>query len=474
MERARPRWRLTVVALALVSMVALVAPGLRPAPASADAPEIITGQLGSAYFQVQVPQPWNGTLVLWSHGYTVPGTPAAVPAVAPNEPTRTWLLDHGYALAASSYGPPGGWAVENAVGDQIALLDHFETLGFGSPERTIAWGESLGGIITAALVQRYPQRFEGALPLCAPLAGTVGSWNGGLDAAFVFKTLVAPDTAIQLTNITGDPVANYLQAVALLDAAQTTPAGRARIALAAAVSNVPDWYDAAQPRPARDDYAARQQNQYRWLNFPAFPFTFFLRQELETRAGGNPSWNTGVNYRRQLAKSATPDIVRAMYEEAGLSLEADLDALAAAPRIEEDPAAREYAEDHIVFNGRLRLPVLTLHTVGDGLVPDQHERAYAKTVAEAGRSWLLRQAFVDRAGHCSFTPAELVAGFNVVVDRLDNGHWGRTSAAALNERAAALGLGASAFLRHQPTRFLRPYDARDAHHRILDARSGTS
>ena len=54
-----------------------------------------------------------------------------------------------------------------------------------------------------------------------------------------------------------------------------------------------------------------------------FPFIFALRAELEARAGGNPSWNTGVNYARDLAKSADLPEVLALYHAAGLSLRRD-------------------------------------------------------------------------------------------------------------------------------------------------------
>ena len=54
-------------------------------------------------------------------------------------------------------------------------------------------------------------------------------------------------------------------------------------------------------------------------------------------AGGNFSWNTGVDYRRQLAASGNAQQVRALYRAAGLDLDADLGRLEAAPRIAADP-----------------------------------------------------------------------------------------------------------------------------------------
>src|SRR5260370_28776288 len=72
----------------------------------------------------------------------------------------------------------------------MAVLDVFQSL-VGTPTHTIAWGHSLGGMITAGLVQEHPERFTAALPMCGVLAGGVGLWNEALDEAFAFNTLLA-------------------------------------------------------------------------------------------------------------------------------------------------------------------------------------------------------------------------------------------------------------------------------------------
>src|SRR5215468_1048518 len=117
-----------------------------------------TGTLpDGATFLIEVPSPWNGTLLLYSHGYVTPGSPN--PAQDVGDPaTRAFLLANGYALAGSSYATTG-WAIHEALPDQIAVLDQFAT-SFGHPQRTIAWGHSLGGMVTAGLIQRYPDRFD--------------------------------------------------------------------------------------------------------------------------------------------------------------------------------------------------------------------------------------------------------------------------------------------------------------------------
>ncbi len=343
---------------------------------------------------------------------------------------------------------------------------------FGHPVATIAWGHSLGGIITAGLIQRNPKRFTAAQPMCGVLAGGVATWNTALDAEFAFKTLLAPSTGLQIVDIT-NPTANLTLAEEVLAAAQATPQGRARIALGAALSDTPGWFTPTSPEPSPTDFASQEANQFLWDQQVDFPFVFAFRAELEARAGGNVSWNTDVDYRKQLEKSVDRDEVWALYQTAGLSLDEDLDTLNHAARVKANPEAVEYLKQNIIFNGQIDIPVLTMHTTGDGLVVVENESAYKDVVDRVDDNRkLLRQTFVDRAGHCAFTPAETIAAVETLLQRLETGHWPSIEANLLNGDAAALGPDFNifsvngvivpvppAFLDFTPAPYLRPFDA---------------
>jgi hypothetical protein len=469
------RWRgwfsVRVVAGVVVAGAACIAMALAGAATSrADGgPRTIQGTLpDGATYLIQVPNPWNGTLLLYSHGYVVPGSPN--PPTDVGDPiTGAYLLSHGYALAGSSYATTG-WAIQQAIPDQISTLDAFD-LQVGTPTRTIAWGHSLGGIITAGLLQNDPSRFQAALPMCGVLSGGVATWNQALDSAFALQQLLPGGSALHIVNIQ-NPGANLAIGEQLLATAQTTPQGRARLALSGALGDLPGWFTPLSPEPAATDYAAQEQNQFLWDTQVDGPFIFFLRRELELRAGGNPSWNTGVNYQKQLENSIDYNEVKALYAAAGLSLAADLKTLNSAPRINADPSAVSYLTNNIVFNGNLdSKPVLTMHTTGDGLVVNENEQAYRSAAQDAKDSQLLRQVFVDRAGHCAFTPAETVTALEALVQRLNTGHWQGIDPTDFNASAEALGpelnvfaSGESlvptppAFIPYEPPPFLRPYD----------------
>jgi pimeloyl-ACP methyl ester carboxylesterase len=459
--------RRTLFLLAVTTFFLLIVSGTAHAQAGVTTK---TGTLADgATYLIEVPANWNGTLFLYSHGYVVPGSPN--PSQDVGDPfTRFFMLSSGFALAGSSYATTG-WAIHEAIPDQIAVLDVFK-LTVGDPKRTIAWGHSLGGIITAGLIQRHPHRFDAALPMCGVLSGGVATWNTALDSEFAFKTLLAPGSGLEVVNIS-NPLANLQLAEQILAVAQSSAQGRARLALVSALADGPGWFVPLSPEPAQTDFTSQEMNQFLWDQRVDFPFVFAFRAELEARAQGNVSWNTGVNYRAQLAHSVDRHEVQALYEQAGLSLDADLETLEDAVRVSADPEAVHYLERNIIFDGEIHIPVLTLHTKGDGLVVVQNESAYKQVVEEAGNEEFLRQTFVSRAGHCTFTPAETIASVQKLMDRLDTGKWHEVEADDLNSAAAALGPGFNifptpigivqvppAFIDFRPARYLRPFDAR--------------
>jgi hypothetical protein len=440
--------RLRKLALA-VAAVALVAAGVG---AAMSASEHACGGSGSvtttagtladgAKFKIQCPPgAWNGTLWLFSHGYVAPG--AKNPASDAQDPvTASWLLGHGFALAGSSY--TTGWAVQQALRDQISTKQAFRAT-FGAPRKTIAWGDSLGGSITAGLIQDFPGRFSGALSLCGVLAGGEASWNLGVDAAFAFQKLLDP--FVQVVNIT-DPADNRASAEGAADAAQQTPQGQARLALVSALGDVPGWFTPLSAEPPASDFTAQEVNQFLWQTTAGIPFGFDYRAELEGRAGGNPSSTVGVNFTQQLRLSPDFAEVVALYKAAGLNLKADLATLQFAQPIVASPKASDYLARNVSFNGQIDIPVLSMHTIGDGLITVENEQAYRAAVDRDGNGDFLRQTFINRAGHCAFTPAETVADMKILLNRLHTGHWDDTALqpAALNASAAALGPSLNTF-----------------------------
>ena len=468
---ARFRHLTAALALALLGSALAGAPAAASATTAEDGRRTYTGEIDGAAYRVETPERWNGTLLLYSHGYAPEGFPVTDVSLTNRptpfgQPTEEWLLDHGYALAASNFKGVTGYQVKQGLTDQIALLDWFEA-HVGRPRHTIATGQSLGASIAVLLADRHPDRFDGVATFCGGYH-PLGLWNAVLDITFVVKTLLAPGEDIDLVR-PRDPQGSQQALQLAVDRAAATPQGRARLALAASVNNVTGWYSARLPEPGTATEQILQQKE--WLKNAYVMLGTTARVDLERRAGGNPSWNTGIDYAKQLERSAQTEWVREAYREAGLDLGADLAALADAPRVTADEPAVEFLRSYGVQSGRTPAPVLTLHTTGDGgAVPDQ-ERWYADQVAEHGDPGKLRQLYVKRGGHCSFTAAEEITTVQRLVTRIRTGAWPNLTPATLNTAAASFdpryqfafdfstftdGPATPAFTGFTPPKFLRP------------------
>mgnify|MGYP001544506560 CR=1 FL=1 len=117
-----------------------------------------------AGYRIEVPDNWNGDLVIWAHGYRGTGLELTVD----NHPLRELLVAYGYAWAASSY-RSNDYDVSNGVKDTHALTKRFNGI-VGKPDRVLISGASMGGHITAVAAEHYPKTYAGALAICGVLA----------------------------------------------------------------------------------------------------------------------------------------------------------------------------------------------------------------------------------------------------------------------------------------------------------------
>ncbi|WP_154814151.1 alpha/beta hydrolase family protein [Actinophytocola xinjiangensis] len=415
----------------LLVLVAVLTAALLSTPTAAARPahRTYTGTLDGAEYLVEVPGDWNGTLVLYSHGYypeNYPPPPGFV-MLSTAEATAGWLLDHGYALAASNFARPTGFAVEDALTDQIRLLDWF-TDTVGRPRRTISSGMSMGGGIATLLAERHPRRVDGVLSQCGEY-DMLGAWNASLDLNFAVHTLLTDGTTDLVR--ARDPQATVDALHAGIQTALTSRSGLARLSLVAALANIPGWNSAHEPAPA--DLWDRIRAQAYWVDAAYVQGTGALgRVDLERRLGGNPSWNTGIDYRRQLAASGQLDTVRQAYAAAGGDLAADLAALGAAPRVRADARAVARMYRTGVVRGVTPVPVVTLHNTADGGAVADQVGWYAGQTADRQ----VRHLWSERGNHCAFSTADEVTALRVLERRLDTGSWPDTRPAALNAAAS--------------------------------------
>ena len=390
-----------------------------------------SGDINGAKYEIVMPAKWNGTLVLYSHGYREPqpAPPDFAPTTNAADPAPGWssgqkevgqaLLDQGYAIAGSGY-KSNGWAVADGV-QADEDLHAFFAAKVAQPRRTLIWGDSLGGLITAVLAEKHPEWVSGSAPLCGVLAGPNKNLDLALDVAFAVKTLIDPQ--LKLTGYTswGDAVANWEGAAKAIQALATDlKNGVPKILLVAAIVDAP-----GQTQDQDGATVVSKVTAYAESVLTALGYGTFGRYDIEQRVGGNPSENTGVDYatrvtpaERSLIDTVSPGATDRLLAE-----------LAAAPRLSADSAARARLAATGTPTGAVQDPMITMHTAADPLVLVQNETVYQQEYRSNKKATAdLVQLFTVApptyssatgapygAGHCNFTPQSRVG----VVDLLD-------------------------------------------------------
>jgi hypothetical protein len=378
-------------------------PGARFVPLTDAAGTVLsrtyTGILAGAPYRIEVPTGWNGELVLYAHGFRGAGTTVSVD----DSPLRRYLVEHGFAWAASGYAT-NGYDVGQGVRDSHALIGLFA--GKVRTARTVYMtGLSMGGHITAVAVERYRREFAGAMPGCgvlgdkelfdyftdanvtaAALTGTPIRFPGSPAEGQAYTPEYAAAVSGQLPALGGGFGTGNPRDVTL------TAAGRA-------------WAGVVQQRSGGTRPGFAGAFAY-WASIgygalPTAPFLFGVYPGLtggtQGIAAGNLSDNRFTAYRIEDGYGPLTRAERALNRSVlrvapTARPSAGLDGV---PKVAGDP----------------RVPVVSMHDLGDLFVPFSMEQVYAARVAVHGQARLLVTRAIRGVGHCDFTPAELQTGF---------------------------------------------------------------
>ncbi len=449
-KRKRSRLRLISLASAL-TLACAAAVGAQAASASAATTAGYSGTLAdSAQWIAQVPADWNGTVVLYSHGFG-----PLVAADAPSPGSAAQLLAQGYALVGSSYDVNGSWwALDTAVSDQFGSLAAFLEASGLRPRRTLAVGTSMGGLINSLIDQDSYGRVQGAVTFCGLVAGGVDLNNYQLNAEYAMTELLPGAAGVQIRDFAsmaaGTDAGTDLSAA--VTSGQSSAAGRARIALSAALLNETDWTTGAAP-PAAGDYAGQELQEEEMLTSGQLQFIESGRYMISLAEGGDSGYNIGVDYGALIRQSPYYAQIKTLYKAAGLNLGADIATLDQHESYAPEGDSLHRTQATSVNTGRLQVPELDVHTVSDQLAPVPFEATYAERVALAGSSPLLRQVYAYAIGHCNFTDADMVAAIDAMNTVVTQRHWAPgVTVTALNDAANALdpSLGGGNFTTDHP------------------------
>ena len=351
------------IAAAIVLSGSLLTPGGSNAqtPASATAESrTATGEINGASYRIDIPASWNKGLVMYAHGYAVVGAPPEDPDSPEGKALRDVFLSRGFAFARSAYGAQG-WAVKEGIEDTEALRRHF-VARYGRPSETYVTGFSMGGHIAIATIERYPEAYDGAMPMCGPLGPALDFMNYTLFDMLVTFEAMFPGTI-------GSPF-------------EPGPATPEKVRAAVAAN---------PQRAAR--YAQHFDRPVETLP-DVLAFFQVIAAELKQRAGGEPFDNTNRIY-------------------VGFGEDAALNR--AVSRRAARTAAREYLRQYFSPTGRTSDPVLAVHTTSDPLVLGRDVTEYEVLAAREGGSDRFVARFVDATGHCNFTMGQIGGAFDALL-----------------------------------------------------------
>lgn len=346
--------RLKSLFLWLVLLVLVSSPSALAAEnASAVAqPSEHTGTIDGAPWRLDVPENWNGELVVYMHGYAPAEQP--IPEVMPRNGYEGWLFERGFAVAQSDYSARG-WAVAEALEDTEAMRRHVVGL-LGQPKRTWAMGHSMGGHLVLGTLETHGAAYDGGLALCGANAPAEELFNGPLLGALAVFEYRHPGVL--------------------------APGGLFS-------ADAPRWPDPAaiETALASDENFAVRLGQAFGIPREGLAGGLMLRYgvlfELRERAGGIPVDNTRVTY-------------------SGFEDDAALNA--GVRRYAGDPEAVAYANARLRLTGHTQRPVVLMANEVDESIPSQTSSRYLNLARNAGRGNQVFELPPVGQGHCRFGP----------------------------------------------------------------------
>jgi len=332
------------------------------------------GRYDGGIYKIEIPDTWNGELVLYAHGYVASSGANGLNLRVGNSPIREHLVQHGYAWAASSY-RCNGYVPGQGLLDTMALTDLFTKANGGrAPERVYLTGTSMGGHVTLLGMHQSPTSFAGGLAMCpsGPELFDFYAATGGAAEVITGVTMTLGNTQqdlAKMAEILGRPP-DY------------TAKGRQLASVEIEISG--------GPRPFAVEGLASGGRFIGNISGAAI-------------AGGTAPADRAV---------MTTQIKYAIDERLGLSADA-LNARARRKAL--DPAMRGPAgpyQELMPFDGAIQRPLLTMHGTGDLFVPIFLEQTLRRAAVSSGKADLLTQRIYRLAGHCGFNQTEMSKSFD--------------------------------------------------------------
>ena len=363
----------------------------------------LAGEINGAPYRIRVPEVWNGTLLVFVHGYRDkadhPGEIDNRNAdIAPNAALEAPLLAQGFALAGTAF-KDNGWAVAEGMADTKNLVVFFRE-NVGEPQRVILAAASLGTIIAFKSMEQFGGIYDGALCVCGAGSGATRLWDSQVSAYLAYDVIFGiPDSWGTVGEVRND-IDFDTEVLAKLAPELSNIANFPKFEFIRLVAKTPGRGITPPPPPGF----------YPGWALTDFFFVTEARAELQRRAGGPFVQNLDQDYiltnaeRAYLAGIGVP----------GPVVDAWLAQMNARRDIVAKPSARNYVRNNTDYNGKIRNPVLTMHTIIDPLLVVANESAYTQLIASQGKEDLLFQTYTTGVGHCNLTGPQILTAVGAI------------------------------------------------------------
>jgi hypothetical protein len=363
----------------------------------------LAGEINGAPYHIQVPANWNGTLLVFARGYRDkadhPGEIDNRSAdLAPSPALVPPLLAQGYALAGSAF-KDNGWSIGDGTQDVKDLAVYFRE-NVAKPEHTILWAISFGAFVGLKSMEQFGGIYDGALCMCGEGSGATRIWDSGVPGFLAYDVIFGIPNSWGTVGEVRNDLDFETEVQPKLVAEVSNPANFPKFEFIRLVGGIPGQ-GIVPPAPP---------NFYPGWVFTDFFFLTEVRAELQRRAGGPVVQNLDQNYSLTLSEKA----YLAALGLPGAVVDGWLAQMNARRNIQALPSARNYLSHNTDYNGKIRHPVLTVHTIVDGLVVAANEAAYAELNAAAGKQDLLFQTYTTGSGHCNFTGPQVLTAVTAI------------------------------------------------------------
>jgi pimeloyl-ACP methyl ester carboxylesterase len=374
-----------------------------------------------AHYWLAMPPQWSGTLVVHAHGGPELGEPKAERPLADLERWAVWTRA-GHAYAGSGF-RQGGVAVRSAAEDTERVRRLF-IAEFGAPKRTVLHGQSWGAGVAAVAAEMYASSWDAVLLTSGVLGGGTQSYPFRLDLRVVYQALCGNHPA------PGEPVYPLWQGLPE-GSKLTRPELAARVDACTGVGRKPAERTAAQQRVLDDITRVIRIPESALMGHMNWSTWHFQDIALRRTGGGNSFGNEGVRY----------------------SGSSDDEALnARVLRYRADPQAVAIFGADTDPQGRIGVPVLSVHGVHDAVAFVELESHFRQTMERGGSAQRLVQAFTDDAEHSYTRDAQYVAAIDALLEWQRGGP--KPTPAAIDARCRGLD---AAWSPAQACRFLPQY-----------------